>query len=398
MPIEIVGSSLKRVLAYSKDHDYLGYSKFDALNSPYLEAIFGWNALGRLLITQFVNRFWLHVRPLLGVTKSRNPKGIANFIKAYCNLYRLYGRPEDKASATALSDWLLENHANQENEYHGLCWGYNFPWQSPGFYAPRHSPNCIVSVFCGEALLDLFRISGNNQYLHYACETARFILTDLPVLEDSDRHKCIGYVPVGLRWKVININAVTAGFLSGLAWETGDNVYLENARRMIRWTIEHRTSYNAWPYTLPPSASGIGHDNYHTGGILDGISDFMKYSGEDWPLDVYEKGLTFYRDQLFSPEGAPNWTDQKQYPRDIHGSAQGVLTFVRAARHDPERLEFANKLANWAIRFMQNEDGHFYYRRHRCFTRKECLMRWNNSWMSWALSELLLARTELDKK
>jgi hypothetical protein len=377
-------------LDYSRQRNYAGYSKFDALNSPLAEALLGWNYWGRLLVTQAVNRSYVPLRPLLGVRKSRNPKGIANFIKAYCNLHRLSGRQEDLREARELADWLLANHANQDGRWKGLCWGYNFPWQSPGFFAPRHSPNCIVTVFCAEALLALHGLTGQAEHLAAARGAADFILRELPVLEEDDRIKCIGYVPVGLRWKVININAVTAGFLAKLAVASGDASLGEQAGRMVAWVLAQQTPYGAWHYTVPAKASGIGHDNYHTGGILDGILDYMLSSGDQTPRRAYQEGLAFYRKHLFQPDGAPRLTDRKRYPHDIHGSAQGILSFVKAAELDPAHYDFAKLIAAWALDNMQDQDGHFYYRKHRLFTRKECLMRWNNSWMSWALSELLL--------
>jgi len=387
-----LGDRLDRVLQYSKQYDYAGYSKFDALNSPFLETLFGWSYLTRLCITQLINRSYLHLRPLCGTRKSRNPKGIANFVKAWCNLFLVTGDQAHRAEAEKLARWLLANHSNQDGKFQGLCWGYNFPWQSPGFFAPRRFPNCIVTVFAAEALLHYYRVSGDHEFLAKAEEAARFILNELPVLEENEEIKCIGYVTAKLKWKVININAVTGGFLAKLWKETGKDEYRINAAKMINWVVGKRTDYYAWFYTEPKGSSGIGHDNYHTGGILDGIFDYMENSGDREHMEVYLKGLAFYREHIFTEDGAPKLTSSREYPYDIHGTAQGILSFVKAALYDSENMNFANQLADWGIKNMQDASGHFYYRKHRFFIRKECLMRWNNSWMSWALSELALAK------
>lgn len=383
-------AALQRVLDYSSAREFSGYSKFDALNSSFLEIIFGWHWVPRLLITQAVNRCWFHVRPLLGVRQSRNPKGIANFIKAYANRYQLNAETADRDCVKALADWLLDNHADPDGRYHGLCWGYNFPWQSPGFYAPRHFPNCIVTVFCAEGLLKAFAVTGNTRYREAARSAADFILKDLPVLEESAERKCIGYVPAILRWKVININAVAAGFLATLAQITGEPSLTSEARRMIRWVVDHRVPGEAWPYTAPAETSGIGYDNYHTGGILDGLYDYMHASGDATHKTTYREVLNFYRRNLFLDDGTARLFSDRTYPVDIHSVAQGILTFVKAAALDGAYLDFARRIVAWGIRHMQDADGHFYYRKHHWFTRKECMMRWNNSWMAWALSELCL--------
>lgn len=383
--------SLDHVLKYSEAREFSGHSKFDALNSPFLEAMFGWHWVPRLLITQAVNRCWFHVRPWLGVRQSRNPKGIANFIKAYANRYKLSKDPFDRDMVCALAGWLLENHSNRDGKYHGLCWGYNFPWQSPGFYAPRHFPNCIVTVFCADALLAAYHVTGDERYLEAAISSGRFALEDLPVLEEADSLKCLGYVPAPLRWKVININAVTAGFLARLSRAAKKPFLMMEAGRMINWVALQRVPAEAWPYTAPASASGIGYDNYHTGGILDGIFDYMRVSGDITHESLYADALTFYRRKLFLDDGTARLFSDNTWPVDIHSVAQGILTFVRASAIDAKWLDFAGKIAGWALTNMQDADGHFYYRKHRWFTRKECMLRWNNSWMAWALSELCLA-------
>ncbi len=382
-------SSLLRVLRYSNDKNYAGYSKFDALNSPILEKLTRNNYIYRTLATHIVNRIPCNIRPILRVQKSRNPKGIANFIKAYCNLYRMTPLTEYLNEIETLSDWLLENHSNKDKKYHGICWGYNSPWQNIGFYAPRYFPNCIVTVFCGEALLAAYTMTKNLKYLKAAESAASFILKDLPILEETKDSKCIGYVPVNLTWKVININSVAAGFLSKLYKPTEKKEYINEAKKLINWVILKRTRYYAWFYTYPWTSSGIGHDNYHTGGILDGIFDYMVNSGDYMHLKTYLNALEFYKNNIFKPNGAPKWRSNKKLPYDIHGVAQGILTFKKASKFKSSYLNFAKKIAAWGISHMQDKSGRFYYKNYGFFKLKYCLMRWNNSWMAWALSSML---------
>lgn len=383
-----VNASLARVLSYAGAQRYQGYDKFDALNSPFLEKSCGRSWLLRLVTTQIVNRSWINLRPVLRVQVARNPKGIGNFIRAYCNLYAVAPLQEYLRVATELGDWLLSNTAERRGVYSGVCWGYQFPWQSPGFFAPRHYPNLIVTVFAAEALLQVGVLTNERRFIDAAAASSRFLLMDLPQLEADEERLCIGYVPSPVRWKVININAVAAGFLIKLWRSIGDPELKSAAARLIRWVIEQRTEYDAWHYTVPGSDSRIGHDNYHTGGILDGILDYMEISG-DWSYkEVYCRALDFYRTKLFSTAGEPYLTSVKKYPFDIHGAAQGIITFAKASAYFPGTLAFANCIANWAVREMQGSDGGFFYRKHRFFVWKLPLMRWNNSWMSLALSEL----------
>ena len=43
-----------------------------------------------------------------------------------------------------------------------------------------------------------------------------------------------------------------------------------------------------------------------------------------------DAGLRFYRDRLFETDGAPRFMHDRKYPFDIHGAAQGIITFALA--------------------------------------------------------------------
>lgn len=346
--------------------------------------------IGRLLVTQLVNRIPLPLRVWLGVPKRRNPKGIANFVRGYATLYQTEKKAEWKGKAVLLADWLLRHESHELNAYQGpgRAWGYHFPWQSPGFFAPRYSPNCIVSAFVGDAMLSVFEITGKRKYLDAAFGVRDFILKGLPTLLENGEEKCIGYVPVGLRWRVININSVAAGFLARLAVRTADKELARTAGKMIHWVCERRNSDYTWDYTSPKEQSGIGPDNYHTGGILDGIYDYMTYTGDDRFAGIYAKALATYEKQFFTDEGAPKWRATRPFPHDIHGSAQGVMTFARASSLHPKYSEVGKRISAWAFQNLWDaKAGRFFYQKNELFTWKIDLMRWSNSWMFRALAE-----------
>lgn len=392
-----IDRSFLRVEGHARKKDYAGYCKFDALNSRFIEVVFGGNWITRLLAIQAVNRLPLPLRQCFAVRKLRNPKGIANFARAYAIRYSVDQNKTWLDLTRGLSDWLLAHSSQGLGAYSGsgMAWGYHFPWQSPGFFAPRNYPNCIVTTFSAEALLEAFRVTNDERYLWGAEGAVEFILKDLPILESSQEEKCIGYVTSDLSWKVININSVVAGFLAKVGTLTGKKELCEDARKMINWVIRVRNDDNSWNYTCPKSQSGIGPDNYHTGGILDGIFDYMSSTNDYTHKAVYLDALKFYRDNFFTPEGGPKWRVKRVYPMDIHGTAQGILTFSRAAALGPEWLSLAERVAEWAIENMQDvKTGHFYYQRFRHWSWKIDLMRWNNSWMMMALAELMRARQE----
>jgi rhamnogalacturonyl hydrolase YesR len=375
------------VLASARRQGYGGYSKFDALNSPLLHTLSFDNKWLRFVYTQAVNRCPFHIRPILGVRRSRNPKGIALFVRAYLFLYAVSGNERYKGEAEKLLQWLMDHKA--EGSKHA-SWGYNFVWQNTIFLQGRNEPNCVVSVFVGEALVHAYRVLGKEDYLAVASDVADFILKELPVLSQGRDEMAIGYVLQKPSSIVLNINILAGAFLVKLWKHTSEADLLRAAQKLLNFTARRRTSYDAWYYTYPRHHSPITHDNYHTGGIVDGLLEYFEETGDDRYLDVYRKGLEYYQKHLFEPDGAPRWMSNKKYPLDVHGAAQGIISFSKAARHNEAFGHQAEKIAEWTLQnFYRPRTRDFAYRKGRYVTWNYSLMRWCNAWMARALGEMV---------
>ena len=109
----------------------------------------------------------------------------------------------------------------------------------------------------------------------------------------------------------------------------------------------------------------------------------------------YDMGLKFYAELLFNADGSPRWMSDCDYPHDIHGSAQGILTF---SRHPKEYPLLADKIAQWAIENMYHRDGRFYYQQQHYFTKRFTLLRWCNGWMARGLSALAVSHVMQNQK
>ena len=151
-----------------------------------------------------------------------------------------------------------------------------------------------------------------------------------------------------------------------------------------------RPSDGAWYYAEPTSASHIKHDNYHTGFILDSILLYGHAAQSREFEDAYQRGVEFYERRLFEPDGAARFMSDQKYPVDIHGCAQGVLTFSLRQKHRGEGLDVARRVLDWTIANMFDPDsGWFYYQKRRRFRTRIRELRWCQGWMSWALASYL---------
>jgi hypothetical protein len=423
------------VLRWSRERDYRGHSKHDALNSPLLGALTFGNRFLQLAATQAVMRLPFNVRPLLAVPRLRNPKGIGLFAEACLDAAEyLGGKRSDGAGLTRgglveeasdLLGWLVGRSSpmalptadlarrfdarrpdggsgDGEGMLEGLGWGYHYPWRDVGFFQPAHFPNRVVTSWIGSAFLRALETTGEKRFLLAAREISAFLLNNPRRLADTPRQLCLNYVPLEeVDWAVMDVSALVSAFCARLASLDGESRSLAGeSKRLMEFVVDKQTDYGAWFYTWPAGDSHIRHDNYHTGIILDCLADYMTFAEDDSWRDRYEQGLEYYRSKLFLENGAPRWMNDRTFPHDIHGAAAGILAFSRAALYCHERLqdsegarrhfEFACLILKWARRNLFSGQGFFYYQKTRWMTKKFCLMRWCNAWMSRAMASLLI--------
>lgn len=386
--VDPYSNALQRVLDYAKSNNFVGYNKYDALDSPLLRALSFNNKWIRLVYSQVVMRSPINIRPLLGVPKTINPKGFGLLTATYAKKYLVTKDEADLIQARYFADWLIENPSPI---YPTRAWGYQHPWQDVGFFAPANLPNRVVTYFVCRGLLDLFDVTQDERYLNAVEEAMEFLLDAPNVIYEDDSMKCLSYVPdTSVDWVVMDVSILTATMATRLNTYRPKDKYVDEATKLVRYVVDKQTDYGAWWYSHPPKAHSKMHDNYHTGYICDGILDYTEHTGNEEFMAAYHTGIEYYRDYLFLKDGTPKWMNNAVYPLDVHGSAQGILSFIKASKFDDSYYDFAKIIADWAIQHMQHlKKGYFYYQKNRYFKTPFTLMRWSNGWMARALSELV---------
>lgn len=375
---------LDQVYAWSRGESWRGWNKHDGLNSPILNNTLG--KLGRwprMVAIQGVMRFPVNLRPWLLTPKVYNPKGLALFTLGLLDRYRT--QPEELFLQEARELLELLKSIQSPGNWSGNCWGYHYPWQDPGFFAPTNTPNAVVTSFVCEAYIAAWEITGEDHYLDVVRSASRFFLNDLTLLKSTEDELCLGYMPVPMTMRVMDVSILVGTVLSQVASQDSDQEMAETAERLVRYVVNQQTAYAAWFYTDPAEDSAIRHDNYHTGFILDALGRYISRTGDQQWQPNYDRGLKFYADKLFNPDGAPRWMSDKDYPHDIHGSAQGILTF---SRHLKDYPGLAERILQWSLEHMYHGDGRFYYQQRKYWTTKFTLLRWCNGWMARAMAAL----------
>ncbi|MGE0683278.1 MAG: hypothetical protein AB7P69_20565, partial [Candidatus Binatia bacterium] len=251
------------------------------------------------------------------------------------------------------------------------------------------------SYFVGRALVDAFEVLGDNRYLAAAEQVVIFLLTVPKILYQDESMLCLSYVPSpDITMAVMDVSALCGALCAMVSKHTGNDVFGHQAGRLLRYVVDKQTDEGAWFYTHPSGDSRIIHDNYHSGEIVDALREYEVYTGDVSFNPAYQRGLDFYREHLFTANLRPKWMHDQEYPYDIHGYAQGILTFTTAGK-----FGLAARIAQSALEDMwEAREGRFFYQKHRFYTVGFTLMRWCQAWMTYALSTYLLAAQEKEER
>lgn len=376
--------SFQKLKTYCESQEFKGWDPYDGLNSRFFRNMpFSKLELPRLAWIQFFKRSHINFRPLFGVDKDYNPKGIGLFLNGYCNLYKLAPNENYLQKIIELADLLIKI----KNEgYSGVCWGYNFDWQARAFFQPKGTPTVVATTFIASALLEAYRITKRLEYLNTAIDTQYFILKDLNRTYDKDGDFSFSYSPLD-KTQVFNASLLGSRLLSQIYGHTKDENLLTEARKSVSFAAKHQQKNGEWAYGTLPFHQWI--DSFHTGYNLECIHAYQQYSGDKSFNQVIESGTNYYLKNFFTSKGIPKYYNNRIYPIDVHATSQLIITLSRLKIWD-ENIDLTKSVLMWTIINMQDPKGYFYYQLKKNFNSKIPYMRWAQAWMFYAFTEFLL--------
>lgn len=365
---------------YIEASGYRGYDPYDALNSVLLKTLTRGSKWARVAMTQILRRAPVNIRPLLGIHKGYNPKGIGLFLWGYSKLYAVEKKPCYLERIDHLLG-LLE--ALRCPGYSGNCWGYNFDWQSRTYYRPKGTPTIVNSAFIGHALLDCYAITGREKALDMAVPIQRFLLKDLR-RTGNDKSFCFSYTPLDTSI-VHNANLLGASLLARLSPYSENDALLGALRASIDYSMQHQHEDGGWYYADTVRQRWV--DSFHTGFNLQAIRYILRAGLAPEYAAAFEKGVRYYAQTFFLSDGTPRYYSTGTYPIDIHAPAQAISFFVgEGVRYHA----LTKRIVTWMVRNLYSGAGYFYYRKGRFVTNRIPYMRWAQAWAFHSLTDYLL--------
>ena len=377
---EAIKTSFLELIAYCEKENFKGWDPYDGLRSPLIRKNPLWRIpLIRLMWIQAFKKSPFNLRKIFFIDKDFNPKGLALFITAYCNLYKIEKKRDYLDIIEKLSNKLIDLRSENTS---GAAWGYNFPWQSKVGLFPEFTPTVVTTAFASYALMEAFECTNISYYLETALSSSEFVLNDLKRTPKNGGF-LFSYSPVEESC-VYNASLLGSRLLSQCFKYNKDDRLLEYARSSILACVKEQRDDGAWPYGELPFQNWV--DSFHTGYNLECINEYQLQSGDPSFSDALEKGYAYYIENFFRFDGTPKYYDKKIYPIDIHCPSQFIVTLFKLGKLS-EKIKLAEKVINYTIMNLQDkEEGYFYYQSGRFLKNKIPYMRWSQAWMLYALS------------
>tara|TARA_Y100000385_G_scaffold118453_1_gene123305 strand:+ start:10900 stop:12060 length:1161 start_codon:yes stop_codon:yes gene_type:complete len=376
--------SFNRLKGYCEKENFKGWDPYDGLNSWVIQKTpLGKLRVFRLAWIQLFKRNPINLRSLFGIKKAYNPKGLGLFLIGYCNLYKRDNNQKYFNTITFLADEIINL---QTKGYSGACWGYNFDWQARAFFQPKFTPTVVATTFIAEALLEAYKITKNKEYLSTAESCAKFVLKDLNKSYDDNGNFTLSYSPLDCT-QVYNAGLLGAKLLCLIYKHNKDSDLLTSAKKIVAYVCDKQKKDGSWTYGTLPFHQWI--DNFHTGYNLECIHTYQEVSEDMTYQKHIERGLKYYLEMFFTPEGISKYYNNKVYPVDIHSPAQLIVTLSKLREFDKYN-ELINRVLNWTVQNMQSKEGFFYYQKRKRLASKISYIRWAQAWMFYAYSYYFL--------
>jgi hypothetical protein len=369
------------LLLAMKAIEFAGSDPFDGLNSTLFQAT-GLNRfrIARLAWIQLNKRSPFNFRKITGIPEVRNPKGVALVILGLLHNYRYTENPAFLDEATKLGDWLLSQRSDPD-VWGTAAWGYHFDWQARAFFVPKGKPNIITTVYVALAMNELARTTCLQRFADAVFNVAEFITTRL--YDDNPDGPLFRYIP-GEPALVHNANLWGAALVAEVGTSHGRSEWLNLARKACITSIKAQDERGAWPYGKRGHHSFV--DSFHTGFNLEALQRYSAATGSDEFSGSIERGLAYYREHMFLPDGTPKYYDNQTYPIDMHTSAQAVITLLEVSGNASD-ADLARKVLDWSIDNMYDyRKNYFHYQKRKFWTNKIRYMRWTQAWMYYAIA------------
>jgi len=325
------------------------------------------------------------IRSVVSSKPKKYPQGVAMIIRGLITLHKKGHSCGDLGEANELGNWLIENKSPISKH---AGWGQPFDWMSRSLVFPKNLPRATVTSQVMHALMDLYDVTENQEFLGAAIDAAFLFRNEFNYSADANGNHCISYTTLD-RYHIHNASMLAAGaIMRAMSYKPNDDL-VDFALKAARFTASYQNDDGSFYYWAPPDNLNYMIDNYHTGFVLEGFWNVIKYGNSKEFDKVYADGMKYYRKELFMNQ-IPKFTKNKTYPIDIQSCAQSIISFSMDSTNQ-EYVNHAKDVAQFAVEkmFLEKKSQFAYKLFENDLVDGSYYIRWGDSWMIRALAAIV---------
>lgn len=385
---EVRAAALADLQRWIEARGFAGYDPFDALNSPILKAM----ALNRkslqIAVLQAFKRCPVNLRPLFLVPPGVNPKALGLLLSCYTLLERMEGQGRYLPTLADLRQRLLDLAPGGGGP---AGWGYNFDWPNRSLFVPKGTPTAVNTAYVIMGLCDAHGLTEDSRFLELAVRAAGFLHRGLNLSYRAEDQECSSYTPID-HTCVHNASLLSAAAMYRVSQLTGDSALAGAACRRIRFSLASQQADGSWRYGEAANQGWV--DSFHTGYNLLALHVCRESELRVQIQAAMDRGLRFYRDNFFLPDGTVKYYHDKTHPLDAHAFAHALLTLTHLESADAAGMPMADLVEQRLFGLFRLPSGAFAYQRTNFSVNRIEYMRWVQVWVLYAL----LVREIVDKE
>jgi len=342
--------------------------------------------VGTLLVSPlvFMDSFIPFTRSLFR-KPNRFPIADAHYAMGFAYIYEATGDRKYYLRAVEYLNALLESRCSG---YENYAWGYPFQWMTNAGVIPQGTPLITSTPYVYEAFYTVYQLDQDPRWWEVLQSISQHVAEDYQDLpQNSDASACSyiardkltdsNYTPV------INANAYRAFILLHAAALFDSSIYREKGERNLNFVINNQQSDGSWFYAAGKVDQFVDH--FHTCFILKNLVKIELQNGDGKCRQAIERGLKFYRRNLFDSRNLPLPFAKKQrlipYRRELYDYAECLNLGIILEKTEYREPVFyyqslIDLIANW-----QKRDG--------SFRTRKLWVGWNNvPYHRWAQSQI----------
>lgn len=384
-------NALLDLLNYSKNNDYSGMDPYDIVEkSKFIQNVYKpkneqsfIDKLGYFIYHNTKEIAPSFIRKALKIETKVHPTAMAGFMVAYLNLYKKSNNKEFLSEANYCRDWLISNRITDYTEY---CWGTPFEWKSGDTLYKKSTPFSVVCVWVGQAFLESYRITKNEEDLEILKSICQFLIKYIPRSEYNNTI-CFSYSPVK-KDLINNANLFVASLLSELYNITKEPQLHQLIIESTNYSINQQQDDGLIPYYGKQSTDfQIFNDSYHSSYEIRSLLTIHQNCDYKPAKASAFKYYDYVKSTYFNNSGAITLSKGKQNIVDATSIAEYlILLSLFPELDEPSRIK---QILNYSLDNFQDKAGFFYYRKTNNKTIKTPYIRWVQGWMAWGLSKML---------